>query len=97
MVVDAAPNPLEESKRLLFGDAHLWVPDCAESGPQSPHLAWCAGRSRNSPVQDSTTSTELRCHVASSVQTHLTGVLPRELLCSGFDALKSWDPMVVET
>jgi hypothetical protein len=30
-------------------------------------------------------------------QPHLTGVRRRELLCSGSDALRSWDPTVVET
>jgi hypothetical protein len=46
------------------------------------------GGSENSPVQDPMTSTELRCHMASSAQTHLTGVWPRELLYSGFGALR---------
>jgi hypothetical protein len=40
---------------------------------------------------------ELRCHAASSAQTHLTGVRPRGLVCSGPGALMSWDPMVVKT
>jgi hypothetical protein len=40
---------------------------------------------------------ELWCHVTSSAQTHLTGVWPRELLYSGSSALRSWDPMNVET
>jgi hypothetical protein len=43
------------------------------------------------------TTTELRCHAASSTQTHLTGVRPRELLCSESGVLMSWDSMVVET
>jgi hypothetical protein len=38
-----------------------------------------------------------RCHVVSSAQTLLTGVQPRELLYFGSGALKSWNPMVVET
>jgi hypothetical protein len=61
---------------------------------------WRAGGeegSGNSPVQDPTTSIELRCHASSSAQTHLTGVWPRELLCYGSDVLKSWDPIVIET
>jgi hypothetical protein len=49
------------------------------------------------PVRDPTTSTELRCHMVSLGQTHLTGVWPRELLCSGSGALRKWDPMAVET
>jgi hypothetical protein len=49
------------------------------------------------PVRDPTTCIELWCHAASSTQTHLTGVWPRELLCFGSGALRSWDPMVVET
>jgi hypothetical protein len=43
------------------------------------------------------TSIELWCHVTSLAQTHLTRDRPRELLYSGSDALRSWDPMVVET
>jgi hypothetical protein len=43
------------------------------------------------------TSTELCCHAASSTQTHLTWVRPRELLCFAFSMLRSWDPTVVET
>jgi hypothetical protein len=49
------------------------------------------------PIYDPTTTMKLRCHAASSSQTHLIGVQPRELLCSGFGALMSWEPMVVET
>jgi hypothetical protein len=55
------------------------------------------GGSRSSPVQDPMTCIELWCHVASSAQTHLTRVWSREPLYSGFGALRSWDPMVVET
>jgi hypothetical protein len=40
---------------------------------------------------------ELRCHVAFSAQSHLSRDRTRELLCSGFGVLRSWDPMVVET
>jgi hypothetical protein len=36
-------------------------------------------------------------HTTSSTHTHLTRVQLRELLCFGSSALKSWDPMVVET
>jgi hypothetical protein len=39
---------------------------------------------------------EVGYHATSSAQTLLTGVCPSELLCSGSDALRSWDPMVVE-
>jgi hypothetical protein len=35
--------------------------------------------------------------MASSAQTHLTGVWPRELLYSGSGALRRWQPIVVET
>jgi hypothetical protein len=54
------------------------------------------GGSRNSPIREPTTSTELQCHVASSAQTHLTGVRSRELLYSWSSALGSWDPMVIQ-
>jgi hypothetical protein len=43
------------------------------------------------------TSMELQCHTASSAYSHLTRVRPRELLYSRSGALRSWDPMVVET
>jgi hypothetical protein len=55
------------------------------------------GGSGNLPIQDPTTSMELRCHTTSSIQTHLTGFQLRELLCFRSGALRSWDPMVVET
>jgi hypothetical protein len=53
--------------------------------------------SGNSAVRDPLTSMKLRCHTTSLAQTHLTGVRLSELLCSGSSALRSWDPMVVET
>jgi hypothetical protein len=62
-----------------LGVARLRVLDYAESGPQSLYLARRAGGSENSPVRDPTTSTELRCHAASSAQTVLNGVWPRNL------------------
>jgi hypothetical protein len=43
------------------------------------------------------TLSTLWCDVASSAQTHLTGVQPRKLLSSMSGVLGSWDPMVVET
>jgi hypothetical protein len=90
-------TPWRSLNGCTLADAHLWVPDCPESDPQSLHLAWRAERSRISPVRDPTTSTELRCNMASSTQTHLTGIWPRELLFFRSGALRSWDPMVVET
>jgi predicted short-subunit dehydrogenase-like oxidoreductase (DUF2520 family) len=36
-------------------------------------------------------------HMTSLAQPHLSGVQQRELLCSESCAVKSWDPMVVET
>jgi hypothetical protein len=42
-------------------------------------------------------STKLWCNVTSSAQTHLTGVQPRELLCSKSGALRRLGQMVVET
>jgi hypothetical protein len=39
MIVDTAPRLMEEFERLLLGVACLWVPNCAESGHQSPYLA----------------------------------------------------------
>jgi hypothetical protein len=80
-----------------LGVAHLRVPDCAESGSQSLYLVRRAEGSGNSHVRDPTTSTELWCHMTFSVQTLLNGVWPRELLCFGFSALRSLDPMVVES
>jgi hypothetical protein len=35
--------------------------------------------------------------VTRNAQPHITGVRPRELLCSESGAFSSWDPMVVET
>jgi hypothetical protein len=43
------------------------------------------------------TLSTLWCDVASSAQTHLTGVQPRKLLSSVSGVLGSWDPIVVET
>jgi hypothetical protein len=84
-------------KGRSLGVACLWVPDCAESGPQSLYLVRHSEGSGNSNVRDPTTSMELWCHMTFSVQTLLNGVWPRELLCFGFSALESLDPMVVET
>jgi hypothetical protein len=97
MVLDAALNQMEEFEQLLSWrrtPPGFWL---CELGPQSLHRA---RRARGSRTCLSGIPRPARSYGATRLPQPgplLTGVRPRELLYFGSGALRSWDPMSVET